>query len=274
MPLGLTNGLGGVLWCCGTMESAGIPGAEELTGSVLRLLLELEVIWSDNVTVREGLSGLLLALGSLPKQNTQALSCARLGAERLLAAEIPDKPELMSGTAGLAAALSEAFRLTGDARCAERAEEVLREVRDAYEPSLGGWPDSRTKIRWMADRGPQAAGIALAAFYAGERLDTPAARELLDLAALSLTDAAAIKIDDTLEEGNALDVLTLLRLGEIERAGRVLEAMARRADIKGSFAVAPAGIRSAFDPSVWMGSLGVGVAALRYLETMGKEDDK
>ena len=48
-------------------------------------------------------------------------------------------------------------------------------------------------------------------------------------------------------------------------AEKVLSAMLKRKGQKGCFTVTPAGIRSAFDPSYYMGTLGISYAMMEYL---------
>ena len=269
ISLGLWNGLGGVLFCCGVMERACISGAAACAESILCFLYDHESLWHSDATVAEGLSGLVLALSSLPDGHADREACMRLCAKMLLEAKMPERPDLMVGAAGYAAALAAAFRATGDQRCADKELEALTVVRAGYDPSLRGWPDSEAKIKWLADRGTQAAGIALAASYALEWFRSADTKDLLDLALDSMANEAVLKYNDTLDEGNALTVMSLLRMGKTEQAGRVLEAMRLRAGRKGTFTVCPEGIRSFFDPSLWLGTPGIGSAAIAFLNSMG-----
>ena len=88
---------------------------------------------------------------------------------------------------------------------------------------------------------------------------------LRDLALGSLLRETALLENDTLDEGNALTVLCLTRLGKTEIAGRTLEAMRRRAARQGCYRVTQPGIRSFFDPALSLGTLGVGYAAIAWL---------
>ena len=273
LPMGLYNGFGGVLWGLAAMEKAGVPLARETWERLLRLLVRDCGFWYEDPTVAEGLAGLMLSLDALAGSIPERDACVRLCAERLLAADVPSIPDAPKGAAGVAAALAAAYGRLGDARCAEKASAMLDGVRDAYDDALGGWPDSRVKLRWMANRGPQAAGIALAAGYAAKRLPEPGAAEALrETAFRSLLDEKELGRFDTLDQGNALTALCLLRAGRTQRAGQVLEAIRQRAERVGRYTVTASGIRSFFDPSLWLGSLGVGCAAAEYLRSIRKEE--
>ena len=272
IPLGLYNGFGGVLWGLAAMEKAGVPQARETSGRLLSLLVRYSDFWHEDPTAAQGLAGLMLGLDALAGHAPERDACVRLCAERLLAAEAPSVPDAPKGAAGIAAALAAAYGRLGDMRCAEKASAILDGVRDAYDDALRGWPDSGVKLRWMAGRGPQAAGIALAAGYAAKRLpESGAAEALRETAVRSLLDEKALGRFDTLDQGNALAALCLLRTGKLERAGQVLEAMRRRFAREGSYIVSPSGIRSFFDPALWLGSLGAGCAAAEYLRSLREE---
>ena len=275
IAVGLYNGCGGVLWGLAAMERAGVPLAGEASDQLLRLLSECRDFWLSDSTAAEGTAGLMLALDRMPGGSAAYDDCVRLCAERLLAAGSPELPDAPKGATGIAAALASVCARLGDGRCAEKASALLRRVRDDYSEALRGWPDSGVKLRWMAGRGTQAAGIALAADHAAKRLPEPGgAEELRELALSSLMDETELGRYDTLDQGNALAALCLMRLGHVERAGQVLEAMRRRAERVGSFIVSAPGIRSAFDPALWLGSLGVGCAAAEYLRIVRKEEDQ
>ena len=269
LPMGLYNGCGGVLWGLAAMEKANVPFSGETSGTLLRFLMRQSEFWHADPTVAYGLSGLMPGLDMLNVNISERNECARACAERLLEADVPSIPDAQKGAAGIAAALAAAYRLLGDMRCVEKALAILKDVRDAYDDALRGWPDSGVKIRWMAGRGPQAAGISLAAGYTAKRLPEPgAAEELRETALISLLDEKELGRFDTLDQGNALAALCLLRTGRIKRAGQVLEAIRQRAGREGSYTVTAPGIRSFFDPALWLGSLGVGWAAMEYLRLL------
>ena len=90
------------------------------------------------------------------------------------------------------------------------------------------------------------------------------AMQMINKALESLMDEDHIYPMDTLDQGNALSVLALVKADKKDRAGRVLKAVTDRAALKGSFAVQQPGVKSAFDPSVFLGTLGVGKAMCKY----------
>ena len=275
LPLGLYNGYGGILWGLAAMAKADVPQAHETAEQLLRLLAGNAELWHPDPSAAEGLAGLMLGLDALPAASTERDVCTRLCAERLMTAEVPAIPDAPKGAAGIAMALAAAYGLLGDIRFAEKASAILSQVQEAYDDALCGWPDSAVKLRWMADRGHQAAGIALAADYAAKRLPEPGTAEALrKRALLSLLDEKELGRFDTMDQGNALTVLCFLRTGQTKRAGQVLEAMRQRAEREGGYIVVPAGIRSFFDPALWLGSLGVGFAAAEYLRALSQEGER
>ena len=94
--------------------------------------------------------------------------------------------------------------------------------------------------------------------------DSPVSR-VRRLALDSLRQEKTICRLDTLDDGNAMAILALLKAGEHEAAGKVLEAMRLRAEKSGSYQVTEQGIRSFFDPSFIHGTLGCAYALTEYL---------
>ena len=272
LPAGLFGGLGGILFACDQMALADVPGACEASETLLHLIEKCKVYQSRDLTVAGGTAGLLLAISAPEGEARTAL--IRECVEWMIS-ESGKTPVAPRDDAEIGAALAAAYARLKDQRCAETAMEAFSRVRRAYDPKLSGWPDSREKLQWLADRGPYAACIALSADAAAKRLTgldgADALTELRELALESLTRETALFHSDTLDEGNALAVFCLIRAGQTERAGRVLEAMRRRAERLGSYTVTDPGIRSFFDPSLRMGSPGVGCAAIVWLDTMEKE---
>lgn len=272
LPAGLYGGLGGVLSACSQLAQADVPEAREAVESVLRLIEQRKAYKSRSLSAAEGTAGLLLALAET--DGNQADACIRECAEWLLAEG--GKPLSPQDNAGIGEALAAAYERLNDARWAKAALEAFARVREAYDPKLSGWPDSGEQLQWLANRGPHAAGIALAADRAARLLagfdGAEALAELRALALDSLGQETALFHCDTLDEGNALMALCLTHAGQTERAGRILEAMRRRAASHGSYMVTNPGIRSFFEPSLRMGTLGVGCAAIAWLDAVDKED--
>ena len=67
---------------------------------------------------------------------------------------------------------------------------------------------------------------------------------------------------DTLDEGNALAVTALLKAGEYEPAGMIIEAMRMRAEKNGSYRVTEQGMRSYSDLSLIHGTVGCAAAKI------------
>lgn len=271
LPVGLCCGLGGVLSACVRMARAGIPEAREAAESLLRVIEKRRAYQSGNLTAAEGAAGLLSALADL--EGSSADACIRESAERIMAGV--GKPLSPHEEAGIGAALAAAYGRLRDRRCAERALEAFSRVRDVYDPALSGWVDSETDLRWLAKRGPHAPGIAMAAGDAAIWLagfdGADALTELRKMAMESLTRETGLFRSDTLDEGNALAVLCLTRAGQTKRAGRILKSMRRRAGRLGCYTVTDPGIRSFFEPSFRLGTLGVGHAAIAWLDAAEKE---
>ena len=260
MPVGLFAGFGGLILSCREMAKAGISGAHTLCTRIVRLSIQGDPVHSRKITLAEGLAGLILALSG-PCPDEENAACVRLCADRLLTEELPDRADLPYGCAGIGMALAAAYEGLPDKKYADGALKAFRKVMDTHSEKLGGWADASAKIRCLTDAGPHAAGIYLAADYAFERLkDIPDARILSTLRKTALEHMLAQKTlydSDTLNDGNALLVLALHRAGQAAHAGNVLYSVLERKKQKGAFAVAPGGIRSGFDPSLYMGTPGI-----------------
>ena len=282
LPAGLYTGFGGVLLSCAKMAETGISGAEDLCRRVTDLVYDGAFYSCRKSTVAEGVAGMLLGLSFAPVSDKRD-ACIRACADRLLSEKLPDRADLPYGCAGIGVALAVAAKLLGEAKYAEAAGKAFEKVKAEYSDKIGGWPEGSAKIKWMADRGPHAAGIYLAASYAEEMLfekkeaatvlfEKKEAEELLkeisDLALRAMENEESLFRKDTLDEGNAMTVLAYLRAGDKERAGSVLQAMLERKRKRGRFTVTPSGVRSAFDPSFFMGTVGIGASVLSYFDNI------
>lgn len=272
LPAGLYGGLGGILSACNAMARADVPGARDVTERLLCLIGKRKAYQSRNLTAAEGTAGLLLALADA--EDDARSDFIRDCAEWLLSKDT-EKTAVPRDDAGIGAALAAAYARLQDARYVKQAFKLFSRVRDAYDPKLRGWPDSGESLQWMAGRGCHAAGIALAADAAAALLagvdGVKQLTELRELALESLNGESELFRSDVLAEGNALSVLCLTRMGQRERAGRMLEAMRERAGRLGSYTVTEPGIRSFFDPSFWLGTPGVGSAVIAWLDHGKKE---
>ena len=268
LPTGWYGGMGGLLFACDTMASVGVLEADEAAGRLVRLIGTRDVMASRSLTVQEGTAGLLLALCERGQDDPYRGALIRACAERLLTWEEKAMPP--RDVAGIGAALAAAFGVLGEASYARGAITALSHVKDAYDPALGGWPDAGESLKWLAGRGPHAALIALFAGMAEKKLrlfqGAETAEALRELALESLSGETTLFHSDTLNEGNALTVLCLTRLCKPKEAGRILEAMRRRAKRQGCYQVTPPHVRSFFDPALCLGTLGVGYAATIWLD--------
>ena len=268
LPAGLYTGFGGVLLSCAKMAEAGISGAEDLCRRVTDLVYDNAFYSCRKSTVAEGVAGMLLGLSFVPVSKKRD-ACIRACADRLLSEKLPDRADLPYGCAGIGVALAVAAKVLGEPEYAEAAGKAFEKVKAEYSDKIGGWPEGTAKIKWMADRGPHAAGIYLAASYAEEMLGATALfAEIKEMALGAMENEENLFRKDTLDEGNAVTVLAYLRAGDKERAGTVLQAMLERKRRRGRFTVTPNGVRSAFDPSFFMGTVGIGVAALTYFDNI------
>ena len=276
LSAGLFSGVGGQLLSLLEMSKAGVRNAGQAAELLFSIFVENNLFELKKVTVSEGISGLILALAAAAAyyRDTDAglygriTACLCSLADSLVKAPVPERADLLRGSAGCGAALAAAYGILGGQGYAEGAETMFRFAEEAYSPELCGWRDYEAKSEKLAGRGPHSAGIFLAADYAAGRLgaaDTPASR-VRRLALESLLSEKTICRLDTLDDGNALVILALLKAGEQEAAGKVLEAMRLRAEKNGSYQVTEPGIRSFFDPSFIHGTLGCAYALTEYLE--------
>ena len=281
LPAGVFSGGGGQLLSLLEMSKAGIKNADKAAAQIINAAIDNNKFDDKKFTVAEGISGLILALAAAAVyyKETDAgmydkiMARLRSLADSLIEAPLPERSDLFRGSTGCGAALAAVYGIIGERFCAERAENIFRIAEKEYSRELGGWRDFESKSGKFADKGPHAAGIFLAADYAVEKLgaaDTSVSR-VRELALESILSEKTICRSDTLDEGSALTVLALLKAGKCETAGRVIEAMRQRAEKNGSYRVTEPGIRSFFDPSLIHGTLGCGVAMIRYLEQQAGE---
>ena len=269
---GLGVGLGEVLLSLHMLKKASLEGAEEALRYFLRsadILSARKPEINENIrksctpwNVKEGRAGLVLALALL-NEDPSGETVRRCGEEILngLPAAAYDG---WNGAAGMGAALAYAYRRTGDSRFSEGAAKAFEQVRQAYAPHLKGWPELNAPMPWAATKAPASAGIALMSLLAGRWMDCGEARETLSLALACVESEDHLLRLDSMNDGNALTALCCMIAGKPDRAGRILAAMARRKDEKGVFTVSQPFVRSYFDVSVLLGTLGVGIALAAY----------
>ncbi|MBR5091518.1 MAG: DUF4135 domain-containing protein [Ruminiclostridium sp.] len=275
-PAGLFGGAGSQLLSLLKMSEAGIAGADEAVKLLINALAEKNVFENKKNTAAEGSAGLITALAAVAsfyKESDPGLyggitAVLRSRADSLAEAQPPERADMPYGSVGYGAAFAAAYGVLGEQKYAECAEKMFKAVEEEYSTELGGWCDFEAKSKRFADKGPHAAGIFLAADYAQERLGAAdsAVSRVRELALSSMLAEENLYHADTLAEGNALTALALLKAGEREAAGRLLEAMRQRAEKNGCYQVTEPGIRSFFDPSLIHGTLGCGAAMIRYIK--------
>ncbi|MBQ9612648.1 MAG: DUF4135 domain-containing protein [Lachnospiraceae bacterium] len=273
IPLGLDCGIGGILMAVREAARVGIAGAEEQAERYLRIICRNR-LYQDRVKAG-GEAGLILAVAALPGSpqsvsmvNELIIKCA----DALLEQPLSDSPmtEALRG-----AALSEAFRFSGDERYVQASSDAFENVRAAYLPHIPGWTEGKPGIAWLAKSAGQEGGIALCAMHAVNEPGTGFASEVRDLGLTALRKRQTLSRSDSLYDGNALRALGLIRAAEIQGqkddlvcAGRLLAGMVLRKDQNGCFICSPDGIRSFFDVSFRRGTLGIGYAVLAYLKAL------
>lgn len=266
IPAGLYTGLGCVILACHEMELAGISEVAGLVERLVHFALRYKLYRYEKQNVAQGTAGLVLALSALEKTK-DVFELTIAAAEKLLEGDLPDRADLPYGCAGIGAALAAAFAVSQDPRFQKGALAAFQKVLDDYKPELNGWPDGTAKLKWLADKGPHEAGIYLAASYAKEALAETLLNKICSAALESMLQGQTILHLDSLDQGNGLTVLALLKAGCSVRAEEVLSTMLKRKDQKGCFTVTPNGIRSSFDASYYMGSTGIGYVLTKVLQS-------
>ena len=276
LPTGIYTGAGGLLKACAFMERTEVNSAAGLSETAAELIFSKELYAYRNLTLAEGAAGLVIALADMDPRDGDIRECIRLCADRILGEALPDRADSAYGCAGTGAALIAAFGVLRDERYYQRALQAFQKVEMTYDLKLNGWPDGKARVKFLAGKGSHAAGIFLASEYAKNMLlrsgpdSTDELAGLLDriskTALASLLEEKTLTHSDTLDQGNALTVLALVKAGETEAAGRILAAMLQRKEQTGSFTVMEPGVRSTFDPSFFMGTLGIGYSMAAYLK--------
>lgn len=251
-----------------------------------RVISEKERATCNPWNVQRGDSGILIA-DSLSGELMHEDKVART-ADRILESLPVIRLDGLKGGTGMAAALSYAFKRTGDVRYAEGAEQIFETVRDRYRSHINGWQDPAKPLSWATGKAPFAAGIALAAEYSiralesgaargkapgGSRTHSNAAREVLRLAVCSLGGESGILRLDSLNDGNALTVLACIFMSDdqpeyLDRAGRILNSMVTRKQELGRYILTGPGITNGFDSSVMAGTIGIGCVMAAYLSKL------
>lgn len=262
MAVGLYDGFGGLILTCAIL---GVDDGEKtLLRRILRLTDKHKIYSSDAVNLADGSTGLILAAGLAG--DAQAENLIRACAENLLEKET-DKPE---DRAALGVAFAVAYKFTGDDKYLKAAINSFERVRDAYKKNIDGWiADNSKGFSWLATRAPISANIGLCALYASDFYPADIFKEVSELALVSLNKEENIFWLDSLNQGNALSVLFLTKINRpetIRRAAQILCATDKRRRVTKNFRITEEGVRTFFEASMFVGTLGVGVAALSLLK--------
>ena len=274
---GLGTGLGGILLGLDRMKRAGLSEAD----AAFSFYLDIAAAHADDTlelfdtlketcspwNVKEGAAGLLLAFSGLCDPVTSDLIAAY--GQRLLEGLPLSRYDGLEGAAGVGAALAYAFQATSDLRFLHGAEKAFEQVLSAYSPHLKDWPKPNAFMPWAAARSDFAAGIGAAASLALHWSDAEPIRKVQELAIDALKQEDSLARLDSLNNGNALHALCYLLSDpdgtDSKRAGRILKAMKHRKEKHDCYTISQPYVRSYFDVSAALGTIGIGDVILLYL---------
>ncbi|WP_433392270.1 type 2 lanthipeptide synthetase LanM family protein [Micromonospora sp. KLBMP9576] len=143
--VGAFNGWGGLCYAYGHL--AALWGDDPVARAGLELALDRLAALADDAgdtDVVDGLAGAVLAVlscGARPQRATEL--AVRLGDRLLAAGPAPALGGLSHGAAGMAVALFELWRVTGEDRYAEAGRAALEFDRSLFDPTSGNWADLR-----------------------------------------------------------------------------------------------------------------------------------
>jgi lantibiotic modifying enzyme len=292
MGLGGVSGLFSIAYAL--LRAGGFLGDGGLAEDAVRLALLVtpeRIAAESHLDFVSGCSGAAVALLRLEEACPSAALRDRLAAlgERLLSHSFEVSADrtgtlpltgMSHGAAGVAYALFELSRATGDHRYRDAGRRALAYERAVHVPAAGNWPDFRN---WTPDEGPAeppfglswchgAPGIGLARLPLLAAGEGPAPRDEVEVALRTtagfrcddvdhLCCGTAGRIDVCLEAGRRLGRPDLLGVAE-DWAAAIVGA-ARRGGGYRFFANLP---RSAHSPGLFLGAAGVGYELLRLAE--------
>ena len=280
---GLGTGLGGILLCLDRMKRAGLSGADEVFSS----WLDVAVKYADDTVeifdtlketcslwnVKEGYAGLILAFSGF--QDPVERNIVSAYGRQILRGFPLSRYDGLEGAAGIGAALAYAGRITKDQHFSDAADEAFGQVLSAYSVYLKDWPKPKAFMPWAAAHSDFAAGIGAAASLALRWYDSQPARTVHKLALDVLNSENQLARLDSLNNGNALRVLCYLLSASagsehLITAGRILKAMRNRKEEHGSYTISQPYVRSYFDVSAALGTIGIGDVILLYFTMMNQ----
>ncbi len=299
VPLGLSDGVGGVLRALTLMEQyleEPLPGLA--AGRLIGLLDQAKIEEAKETDVYSGMAGLILALCGQPEsRRTETLRRhVRRAADRLAALRKPLRPGNAAlwdtlgkgraisgaghGMAGIAAALLSAGRLLNEPSYIMTAAAALEFEHGVYSDEIGTWPDLRSSSfssNAMHGLCSGAPGIGLALLFCRKQ-GTPSGCETRLEEDIRRALEAALRLPplyvDHLCCGNSAAVEFLLEASLAvpgqeqacrEAAARLLGRMLRRKEEKGDYTYFPPYFRRAFAPELLYGAAGIGYEMLRYV---------
>jgi type 2 lantibiotic biosynthesis protein LanM len=288
LGIGGASGLGGVVYALvrtGQLlhEPALLADAERAAA-----LITAERIAADRtLDVIAGAAGAVLGLCALSEAGgdrqvlERAVACGQHLLRQRAASEAGSRTwatldgKLLTGfshgAAGIAYALLRLFALTGAQELLDAASEAIAYERGVFSAEAGNWPDFRgnNEPAYPSQWCHGAAGIGLARLGGLPALDTDEIRR--DIAvAVETTCQLGLRSLDHLCCGNLGRVDILLAAAQRldrpdlrELASRRATAIVQRAEQAGAYALHPLLPRSAYDPSFFQGTAGIGYALLR-----------
>lgn len=262
LPVGIYDGFGGIILACVELDD------EKILRRILKLISDKKIYGGEYINVADGSAGLILSLADCRLQQEVAPIISNC-AENILSKEFTNEVDAPTGLAGFGAALAIAYKFTKDKKFLDAAVNAFERIRATYLEHIKGWADTGETIAWLASRAPKSAGIGLCAMCAAKFVATEIFDEVLNLALSSIESETELLWNDSLDNGNALSVLFLARAAKkferrdlSERAEKILATMNKRAKEIGYYRLTEKGVRTFFEASMFIGSLGIGYAAL------------
>lgn len=259
--VGLYDGFGGLILALNEL------GETELLKRVFDILNESKIVSETLINLADGSAGLILAASEV--KNFKVENLIRRHAENILAKEFPEDVSASKGLAGIGAAFSAAYKVTGNEKFLAASKNCFEKICAKFSKNKNGWLKSENVLAWLAERTPNAPGIGICAQKASEFSDAEIFSEVEQLALNSLLGEKNIFLNDSLNEGNAAAVLFLNlaakkfnRAEYLQRARQILFAMNERRSEIGNFKITEKGVRTFFEASMFVGTLGAGCVAL------------
>lgn len=282
---GMRSGMAGLLRGCAFAEEAGFARATVVLDGLVSFLHDSRPCGEERLGIADGVAGLLLSLCKLPEREDRDAELKRLHEIARIAGLLADRlsdagsanalgrehnPFL--GIAGIGAALAAAQRMLASSEYEAQIQNAFRAVCAGWDEKHNGWRTNEGILSSV--KGEYAAGIGLCAMSALEGTEDASGsiRRCLELALGAEMNEGMLFRQDVLENGNALRVLFLNRTDRLfpgrgcrERAEGILAQMIERKGRIGDYVVSPPGLQNSFDPSLVLGTTGIGLALAECL---------